>query len=248
MRDDFAEALKLMNDVAGLRSAAGERVFTDSLSAWSRKLQVFVLAYASLTALLASGLVKTIEITQDGYKMGLPPREAARFAALATLGGVLFYCLSCYQDWTLHSITTEDSIKKLTTGAFVYAIEATDAAAQAATLHAEAVGADLDDASRDTRDLQELKRLEDEQRSGPRLQWREKKMEAIRARVGSPSRSASVEAEVAILRRRSELLHDAANSLVALLERYKSHLRIRLWIEVVAPSILGLVAVWFAFR
>jgi hypothetical protein len=244
-----AEQFALMRDVAALTSDAGDRMFADPMSAWSRKLQVFVLGFSSVTLLLASGLVSTVEVTNGAVKAtGLTPEFAALSAALVTLGGLVFYSISCYQDWALHSIRSDASVKRTAERSLAYSLEALDATQKADAKHAAAVKADLAQTRKDGEDLAKLSLLEAERSQGAFPSWKAVQLAEINARLQEslPSQSLAAEAETRVLRRRAQALDAASSSLSELLTRYRSHLRLRVLAEVLAPILYGCFSVWIA--
>lgn len=220
----------------------------DPLSAWSRKLQVFVLGYASVTVLLSSGLVATIDVNSPGGEAsGLPAAVAARLAALVTLGGLLFYWVSCYQDWTLHKLPSEYSIKKILSSASVYAMEAFDTSTAASEAHLQEVKRSQDNARLDSEDNRRLASLLQKSANCTITMWEEKEIEERAKRMlASEDLTTSQAKETDVLRRRSKALREAAQSLAALLEQYQTHQGLRVRFEIIAPSLFAFLAAWLA--
>lgn len=246
-----AEQFALMRAVAAQTSEAGDRMFADPMSAWSRKLQVFALGFSSVTLLLASGLISTVEMTNGMFKAtGLPPEIAAQSAALVTLGGLAFYAISCYQDWTLHSIRSDGSLKEIAESSLTYNLEAFQTTLKAQAKHEADVKADVEQVSKEGEDIAEISRLEAERSRGFFPSWKAVKLAAIYARlqVSLTPKSPATEAELRALRRRAEALAVAASALSELLKRYGFHLRLRVLVEVLAPIVYGCFSAWFAFH
>jgi len=246
-----SEQFALIKDVAKLTSEAGDRMFADPMSAWARKLQVFVLGFSSITLLLASGLVSTVEVTSSGFKAtGLRPECAALYAALITLGGILFYSISCYQDWTLHSIRSDESIKRTAEGSFIYSVEALEALQRAQAMHEADVEEDAERIRSESEISAKIKLLEEERSRGFFPSWKAVQLADLTARLVTSlsSKVRTTEAERQALRRRAALLEAASSSLFEFLTRYNSHLRLRVLVEVAAPIVYGCLSAWVGIR
>lgn len=245
-----AEQFSMMRVVAALTSETGDRMFADPMSAWSRKLQVFALGFSSITLLLASGLVSTVEATEIGFKASLPPELAAMSTALVTLGGLVFYVVSCHQDWTLHSIRSDAAIKEIAELSLTYSLEAFETTRKVQAKREANAKADEEQARKDSEDSAEITRLEAERARGFFPSWKTVKLATIYARLQKSliTESAAAEVELRALSRRAEALAAASSTLSELLEQYRSHLRLRTLVEVLAPILYGCFSAWIAFH
>jgi hypothetical protein len=105
----------------------------------------------------------------------------------------------------------------------------------------QAIAAEVEASQRERSALAEYRKLQEESLAGTMPSYKDERFEELKRTLGgaADSDSGKVEAELDAVRREAALLEAMSSDLEALFSRYRSHKRVRLWLEVVAPSVLA---------
>jgi hypothetical protein len=243
MNSDRHRSAELATGNAELISEAGEQMFADPLSAWSRKLQVLLLLFSAITLLLAWRIIEVSELNAASAKVKvLQPKYFPCVAASVTLYVLLVYVVSCYHDYALNDAKLGRFIAKAAFRLGGVKLSLIETTMTATRLWKQAIAAEAETLQRERSALAEYRKLQEESLSGTMPSYKDERFEELKRTLGGAADSDSGNAELDAVRREAALLEAVSSDLEALFSRYRSHKRIRLWLEVAAPSVLAAAA------